>query len=83
MLLLSSADGSSSVASVMNPPGVCMRAMSSLVMTSSSRTGVGFSVLSAVASAFGLTPVATLGEKTLVFGEKMAKMLLKEIEKRW
>jgi hypothetical protein len=35
MLLLSSEDGSSSVASVMNPPGVCMRAMSSLVMTSS------------------------------------------------
>jgi hypothetical protein len=36
MLLLSSTDGSSPVASVAIPPGVCMRAMSSLVMTSSS-----------------------------------------------
>ena len=34
MLLLSSAGGSSPVASVVIPPGVCMRAMSSLVMTS-------------------------------------------------
>ena len=35
MILISSADASSPVASVANPPGECMRAMSSLVMTSS------------------------------------------------